>query len=336
MPKIFASFVGVWSLASKKWSWLFQESPLSFLLKYLPPFADFGTFLLVGLQCLWAWIFIDRGLGADWTDTSGVFAVLTGTLSFILPLRMNGALSKNKSCLDSYNAFCGDVMALGWDVVALHKEQLSKEQAEKIQEIFDILVAMPLAAKWHFRKNVDYRFLKSGREDRLFVQTKGGGAVRDVAPQGGPLSVVDGCFYKLLDLIKELGNDLQGKAAAMRSWERSYGAWGNMGNLNAYVPPVLFTYVLYVALFVYSIVLPYQFKANGLHAVWIVAIIGYFFLGLNVAGSKVGNAFAEGAIGFQTVTGAQKSTTDALMDILTRKNIILQLSEDRYSDSLDF
>lgn len=336
MVKVFDCVFSTWSSLSKRWAWLFQESWLSFLLKYFPPFADLGTFVLVGLQCLWAWIFIERELSTDWTDTSGVFAVLTGTLSFILPLRMNSALSKNKSCLDSYNAFCGDIMALGWDVVALHKEQLSKDQAEKIRDIFDILVAMPLAAKWHFRNKVDYKYLKSGREDRLFVQTKGGSAVRDVAPQDGPLSPVDGCFYKLLDLIKELGDELQGKAAAMRSWERSYGSWGNMGNLNAYVPPILFTYVLYVALLVYSIVLPYQFKANGLHAVWIVAIIGYFFLGLNVAGSKVGNAFAEGAMGFQTVTGAQKSTTEALMDILSRKNIILQMKEEQYRDALDF
>ena len=336
MTKLLESLSTAWATVASKWAWIFQESPISFILKYFPPFADLSTFVLVALQCLWAWIFIDQGLSSKWTDTSGAFAVLSGTLSFILPLRMNGALSKNKLCLDSYNAFCGDIMALGWDIVALHKEELNQAQSEKIKEIFDILVAMPLAAKWHFRKAVDYRYLKSGTEDRLFVNTKGGSAVREIAPQNGPLSPVDGCFYKLLDLIKELGDDLKGKAAAMRSWERAYSSWGNMGNLSAYVPPVLFTYVLYVALLAYSIVLPYQFKDNGYNAIWIVAIIGYFFLGLNVAGSKVGNAFAEDAMGFQTVTGSQKSTTDALMDILSRKNIILKLSPEKYSDTLDF
>lgn len=325
-----------WSKISMMWSWLFQESPLSFILKYFPPFADLSTFVLISIQCIWAWIFIDRGLDSDWTNTTGVFNVLTGTLSFILPLRMNAALSKNKACLDSYNAFCGDIMALGWDVVALHKEELTKPQNDKLQEIFDILVAMPLAAKWHFRESVRYKYLKSGSENRLFVNTKGGNAVQNIAPEGGPMSTVDGCFYKLLDLIKELGDDLKGTPAALRSWERAYGSWGNMGNLSAYVAPVLFTYVLYLALIVYSIVLPYEFRANGYDAVWIVAIIGYFFLGLNVAGSKVGNAFAEDAMGFQTVTSAQKSTTEALMDILSRKNIVLQLSDGKFNNQLDF
>jgi hypothetical protein len=53
-----------------------------------------------------------------------------------------------------------------------------------------------------------------------------------------------------------------------------------------------------------------------------VAMIGYFFLGLNVAGSKVGNAFAEGPQSYQTVTHTQKEASESLEDIWKCRKLI--------------
>lgn len=63
-----------------------------------------------------------------------------------------------------------------------------------------------------------------------------------------------------------------------------------------------------LALLLWSLILPITLYAQGFNAVWMVLLISYFFLGLNIAGQKVGNAFvaSEDAIGFQNVTGAQK------------------------------
>ena len=55
-----------------------------------------------------------------------------------------------------------------------------------------------------------------------------------------------------------------------------------------------------------------------------VAIVGYFFLGLNAAGRKVGNAFAEQNGGFQTVSESQRGATDALAQIWRAKDIIFE------------
>ena len=115
----------------------------------------------------------------------------------------------------------------------------------------------------------------------------------------------------------------------LRAWERAYGSWGNMGNLNSYKQPLLFVAVLWTALAIYSALLPFEFivfaknetkwapavKGNGYHPLWMVSVIGYFFLGLNVAGSRVGNAFAEDVVGYQTVSESQKAGTRALNGI---------------------
>ena len=54
-----------------------------------------------------------------------------------------------------------------------------------------------------------------------------------------------------------------------------------------------------------------------------VAIVGYFFLGLNLAGRAVANAFAEGAKEFQTVTLVQFQNTSDIKQVWdVRKGVI--------------
>ena len=310
---------------SRMWSKVFTYNPL----RYLAPLADLTTFLIIAAQCIWTWIFIELELGVGLAyDTSAVFGILTATLGFILPLQMNAALGKNKACLDNYNAFLGDIQAFAWDILAFHTYKDEKEQTRKLKSLeiisnmFDILVAMPALAKWHFRGGADFEVLTTKsdahmNDEPLFKYTGGGRDVITLANQIPSMAKPEVCFFKLLDYTKDLGvsKTQQQQDASLRSWERAYGSWGNMGNLAAYTPPILFTYVLNVALMMYSVILPFQFASNGYHAVWMVAILGYFFLGLNSAGSKVGNAFAEGPQGFQTVSDAQRSMTVTMAKI---------------------
>lgn len=85
------------------------------------------------------------------------FTILTTTLAFILPLQAQAAVARNKASLDNYSAFCGDVLALGWEVIAFARDEeqqtnnVSEKNKEKIEDIFDILFVIPTAVKWNFR-----------------------------------------------------------------------------------------------------------------------------------------------------------------------------------------
>ena len=132
---------------------------------------------------------------------------------------------------------------------------------------------------------------------------------------------------KLLDYIKDFadGEEVDPvRKSLLGTWNRVYGSWGNMSNISSYVPPTIFTYVLNVALILYVIILPLTVSDQGLNAIWMVAVISYFFLGLNIAGKKVGNAFAasEDATGFQNVTGSQKAATHAIEQVWFSKEAI--------------
>jgi hypothetical protein len=60
-----------------------------------------------------------------------------------------------------------------------------------------------------------------------------------------------------------------------------------------------------------------------LNAIWQTGLIAYFFIGLNVAGAKVGNAFASNKAGsFQTVSEPQKQATKSIEQIFRTVDIV--------------
>ena len=85
------------------------------------------------------------------------FTILTTTLAFILPLQAQAAVARNKASLDNFSAFCGDVLALGWEVIAFARDEerqtdnVSSKNQMKIEDIFDILFVIPSAVKWNYR-----------------------------------------------------------------------------------------------------------------------------------------------------------------------------------------
>ena len=319
--------MGCYSTLSLKWKHLFNIWPIY----YLAPFSSLSTFLLIAIQTIWTFIFIEFDLKDEFADidTSGVFNILTATLGFILPLQLNSALAKNKDCLDNYKNFTGDVQAFAWDIIAFwvlepNRNKQKQNSSDIISNMFDILCAMPALAKWEFRMGGAKLENLTTKGKRAFIKTPGGGSVSDIHKKVTAMSPVDACFYKLLDYTKDL-TQMGGSIipeTSIDSWERAYAAWGNMGNLRSYKTPVIFKYVLNAALILYSLILPIQFADNGYHAIWMVAIIGYFFLGLNFAGSKVGNAFASGPQRYQTVTGSQKAASLTLEQLWDNKKII--------------
>jgi len=315
-------------------------------LKFHYPICSLTVSLVILFQVLWTLIVIDNNIMATVRfNPVKVFSILTATLGFILPLYLNSALKKNRACLDNYRAFVGDIISFSWEIVAFHRIN-NPETETLISNCFDVLVAIPALSKWHFRGGQDLSKLQT-KEGKLFERSVGGSEVKrlidtiNINPESKDIDETDACMYKLLDLAKELAlvkSKTSGvDSGLIRSWERAYGKWGAMGNLNAYRPPEIFQGVMWTALIIYSVILPFIFvivdkpgppavKNNGYHGLWMVAVVGYFFLGLNYAGSKVGNAFAENAKGFQTVTADQKKATNALIGIWRSRNIVTKPS----------
>lgn len=278
---------------------------------------------------MWTWVvvtqFVEEGDELPF-DVSSVFNILTATLGFILPLQLNAALNKNHACLDNYNALCGDVLAFAWECVSLTKgNKVLESKSAELKKIFHILVAIPAMVKHHFRGTMDMTRIKT-LEDAKLINGNGATSQQELQALFNTIIVngdkkgmgeVEVCFMKLLDYVKDYAGDNPVdpvRRSLLSTWNRVYGSWGNISNISAYTPPSIFSYVLDAALFLYSVMIPLTLYQEGLNAIWMVAIISYFFLGLNIAGKKVGNAFvaSEDATGFQNVTGSQKTATKAI------------------------
>jgi len=315
---------------------------------WLPPLADLTAMIIIIIQCLWTFlVYYYEWWGVQEVTTDGVvtqeatdvgfdpavvIGVLTGALTFLLSMTLSGALGKNAACLNNYNAFTGDLMAYGWDIIAFTKEEEGSNTKEDIQKMFEILIAMPAICKHSFRGTVELKFSTTAvrnagtfKKDVNFLNTWGGKAVAKIMDtgDGDGMNAVEACFYKLLDYQHDLGEGKFSQGAATKSWERAYGSYGNMGNLNAYKPPSLFTFVLNLALYLYIILIPFTLKSQQLNAIWQTGLIAYFFIGLNVAGAKVGNAFASNKAGsFQTVSEPQKQATKSIEQIFRTVEIV--------------
>ncbi len=299
-------------------------------LALFPPLSDLYTFVIIAAMLVWTFLAVMLFDPEDIPfDLTAAVAILSGTLGFLLPSQLSAALSKNKSGLDNYNALCGDVMALGWQFVSFNTDERDTEDLARIDAIFDILKVLPLAVKWHYRGGLQLSKLEVSNSNGVvvpFINTAGGQAIQQLKQRvrGEGMAEIEIMFYKLVDYIREF--ELSGKArpvnVLMTKWNNVYGSWGNMGNLTAYKPPSIFSNILNVALVLYIVMLPLTFLSEGYHAVWIVGIVGYFFLGLNMAGRIISNPFAEGGRGFQTVTASQKTMTTALVQVYELRNDI--------------
>ena len=106
------------------------------------------------------------------------------------------------------------------------------------------------------------------------------------------MDAADLLFLHVFDLISELDVSDAKKNMLIRTAERVYGAYGNMG-IERVQPPRLFTSFLNSALLLYVVLIPFSFdiEALKLNIVWQSFLVVYFFLGINIVGKKVANAF---------------------------------------------
>tara|TARA_B110000858_G_C17809931_1_gene480525 strand:- start:9826 stop:11355 length:1530 start_codon:yes stop_codon:yes gene_type:complete len=138
----------------------------------IQPIFAVPTLIFFNFYIIWAAIVLDEKLYEKSPDISGPVSILATTIAFTLPLLASAAVQRNKDSLFNYNAFCGDIIALGWETLSLVRDEqknldeLKKDESKKdepkktnvstrdqykIHQIYQLLLILPTAVKWKFR-----------------------------------------------------------------------------------------------------------------------------------------------------------------------------------------
>ena len=127
---------------------------------FFQPFFSTPTIAIMLLYGIWSYLVIEFDLYTTFPDVSGPFAILGSTIAVTLPLLASAAVQRNKESLFNYNAFCGDVLALGWEILSYVRDpkdfKVSNPNALKIQQSFEICLILPTVVKWKFRDNANF------------------------------------------------------------------------------------------------------------------------------------------------------------------------------------
>lgn len=325
-------------------------------------------------------------------DVSQTFNVVGATLAFILPLIAASAVARNKDALNNYNAFCGDVLALGWEVLAYVRDETNNKVSEsdqsKIKDLFELCLVLPTLVKWKFREGLDIEKVymrKFGEEIKnfgvknlaykpvegefkgRFVDTSVGGwfkyifiKVAKKKKQGDKGTIIveekgiDECdlifamINKIISDFKTNGDTR--KNMLQRTLERVYNSYGNMGNIDAYKLPQVYTVYLYISMFIFVMLFPLNYPPKGgmlkamnvtadgdfealysnvesgvvehdWNIIWHGLILVYFLFGFHFMTTQVGNAFksTKNAPGYTTVGKSETTVNDALLALYTAK-----------------
>jgi len=131
---------------------------------FFQPFFSRPTRYVIILYIAWCFIVTHLDLYTMVPDISGPFSILGTTIAVTLPLLASSAVQRNKESLFNYNAFCGDVLALGWEILSYVRDpkefSVSNANALKIQQIFEICLILPTVVKWKFRNNAEFNIEK--------------------------------------------------------------------------------------------------------------------------------------------------------------------------------
>jgi predicted membrane chloride channel (bestrophin family) len=240
-------------------------------------------------------------------DISILSGVLGGTLGFLLPLYLSDCISKNRTGVGLYETYCGDVIALAWEVAAYGdgvkalkgenvKEQLEADLSQSNdeepwttlrKELFQIMREMPMVIKHVFRKDFEYDQIKDYELATWMQRIKIG--------KDNPIEEV---MFLLVMRLRRIPVVTSGNGAIlsimMKKWNDIYVSYGNTGSLILYQEPLLFSYVLYTAMAFFIAILPFSFSdTENFHNVWLAGLVVYFLLSLNAAGRLIQSPFAE-------------------------------------------
>jgi len=135
-----------------------KSAPRTYI--FFQPFFSRPTIFIMILYIAWCYIVTHFDLYTTVPDISGPFSILGTTIAVTLPLLASSAVQRNKDSLFNYNAFCGDVLALGWEILSYVRDPkkftVTEDNALKIQQAFEICLILPTVVKWKFRNNAEF------------------------------------------------------------------------------------------------------------------------------------------------------------------------------------
>tara|TARA_B100000963_G_scaffold74100_1_gene62186 strand:+ start:1193 stop:2269 length:1077 start_codon:yes stop_codon:yes gene_type:complete len=282
----------------------------------------------------------------DWPEflddsITTVVGAATGLLAFILSLNLNTALTRNADGNANFNAFCGDVLAFGMFVCGLTIDDPEKEEAlsKSKNNIRDILLAAPQVCKWTFRSGVDVDLIpvrlkgrdSSGKRmsEKLYERNK---AMYCLIKEYYDIGAMEAIMLALgnemqnLTAMEVFGKDNAFHTALIGKWENIYSSYGNLGNIFSYKFPAVLDWLLDICLGIYLLLMPYGLVDAKYHAIWLSFVVAYFFLGLHIVASQIGNPFASsnpnGKVQFATVGQAAEATQRAVEALFQKDRIV--------------
>lgn len=254
------------------------------------------------IYVVWCVVVLKSDIKKTNPDVSQTFNVVGATLAFILPLIAASAVTRNKAALNNYNAFCGDVLALGWEALAYVRDEknnkIDDDDTLKIKDLFQICLVLPTLVKWKFRQGLDIEkvYMRKFGEDMTdfgvdnlvykpvegegelegkFIDTSVGGwfnyiFLKVAKKDQGDLVIekgIDECDL-MFALLNKIISDFKTtgdtrKNMLQRTLERVYGSYGNMGNIDAYQLPQVYKVYLYISLFIFVMLFPLNYETKG-------------------------------------------------------------------------
>lgn len=303
---------------------------LNYLRYFFVPFSEPTTYwidpTIIVSAILWATLVASTEIESPFNsdDLNSLNNVLTGTLGFLLPLYLSTCIEKNKKGIALYDAFCGDVLALAWEV-ATYGDQMSKdskapdlcddgdkqEWLDLKKDIFNVLEIMPDAIKHVFRNDFQYHYLVRSKNGKS-QNSDGTWQIKDKTVNA--IKIIDTEMTDSLDLSDECADENDSPIEAimfflvmrirkipvakppyigimMKKWNDIYSSYGKTASLINYKEPMIFSFVLYTAMMLYVAILPFTFVEEGGMKVLFTGLIIYFFLSLNAAGKILQNPF---------------------------------------------
>ena len=275
--------------------------------------------------------FLDTGISTFVTASSGI-------LAFVLSFQLSDALAKSAGGIAGFNSICGDLLAFAMHIVSLSNDDPAIKNSGKFiqakKNVRDLLLAAPGMFKWRMRKSgvdidlVQVKQTAGGASVKLYERNEKMYCLLKRYMSIGSIEALMLALSNELHTIRESGAlDPAQETVLMAKWEGIYAAYGGLTGI-AKAPPML-DWFLYITLAIYVIFMPYEFAEMEYHGVYLAALTAYFYLGLWIAGTTIGDPFREGIdpAQFETVTGAAKGIQDAIEEMFKRESE-LGLDED--------
>lgn len=266
-------------------------------------------------------------------DISMMHSAITGILTFLLAMRLNNALSANRTGFDGYCTACG--------YLEMFQQRLIMSKPSE-RTIMDLIVFLPLVIKHELRgdyniKQMDISDYYDGDEDSSGWSTYDGPTtlrevIRPSSRYNDPGPGVNIETHDLLRGIHKFDNHFSERERIetmvlyklkeeglwveniMVAWTQYRNASAAIGGSLGYTPPISFSFIVWLTLAMYIYSMPYMIPTSSTitSATATATVSATCLLLLHLNANRIANPFKSSNT-FQTVTHAGHACTRNLL-----------------------